>query len=156
MRSRIEEPGAKYLNFPQDLDSNWYEGFCSEVQVQKHKNVQAFYVWEKLSGVRNETLDTSVYAIAAAHLVGLTRIKWKDKEQDVILEDEQPRADGRRLSSNEDKRCDPDEVSSSKKCAPREGTREEVIVTETSSTQLMQKARSQRRVRRKANGIKVY
>ena len=115
-RSRIEAPGAKYLNFPQDLDSNWYEGFCSEVQVQKHKNGQAFYVWEKLNGVRNEALDTSVYALAAAHLVGLSRIKWKDEEQEIILDK---------------------------------------VVTET-STQLTKKARSQRRVRKKANGIKVY
>lgn len=83
MRSRIEALGAKYLNFPNDLDSNWYEGFCSEVQGQKHKNGQAFYVWEKLSGVRNEALDTSVYALAAAHLVGLSRIKWNDAEKDI-------------------------------------------------------------------------
>ena len=86
-RSRIEELGAKYLNFPQDLDSNWYEGFCSEIQVQKHKNGQAFYIWEKLSGVRNEALDTSVYALAAAHLLGLSRIKWRDEEKEVILEE---------------------------------------------------------------------
>ncbi|MGK7949940.1 MAG: phage terminase large subunit family protein [Xenococcaceae cyanobacterium] len=115
-RSRIEEPGAKFLNFPNDLDSNWYEGFCSEVQVQKHKNGQAFYVWEKLSGVRNEALDTSVYALAAAHLVGLSRIKSKEEEKDLIVEK---------------------------------------VVTETSN-QLIKKAHSQMRIRRKANGIKVY
>ena len=116
MRSCIEAPGAKFLNFPQDLNSNCYEVFCSEVQMQKHKNGQAFYVWEKLSGVRNEALDTSVYALAAAHLLGLSRIKWKDEENDIIVEK---------------------------------------VVTET-LTQLTKKARGQRQVRKKANGIKVY
>ena len=42
------------------------------MQVQKYKNRQAFYEWEKLNGVSNEALDTSVYALAAAHLVGLS------------------------------------------------------------------------------------
>ena len=54
--------------------------------MQKHKNGQAFYVWEKLSGVRNEALDTSFYASAAAHLVGLSRIKWREEEKEVIKE----------------------------------------------------------------------
>lgn len=73
-RSQIETPGAKYLNFPKDLDSDWYEGFCSEVQVTKHKNGRPYLVWEKLAGVRNEPLDTAVYALAAAHLAGITRM----------------------------------------------------------------------------------
>ncbi len=82
-RSQIETPGAKYLNFPSDLDSNWYEGFCSEVQVTKHRNGQPYMVWEKLAGVRNEPLDTFVYALAAAHLAGLTRINWASIEQEI-------------------------------------------------------------------------
>ena len=75
-RSQIEATGAKYLNFPNDLDSNWFEGFCSEVQVTQHKNGRPYIVWEKLAGVRNEPLDTSVYALAAANLVGVQRIRW--------------------------------------------------------------------------------
>ncbi|MEO0835920.1 MAG: phage terminase large subunit family protein [Cyanobacteria bacterium J06642_3] len=73
-RSQIETPGAKYLNFPNDLDSEWYEGFCSEVQVTKHKNGHPYMVWEPLAGVRNEPLDTCVYGLAAAHLAGITRM----------------------------------------------------------------------------------
>ena len=75
-RSQIETPGAKYLNFPNDLDSDWFEGFCGEIQVTKHKNGVPYIVWEKISGVRNEPLDTAVYALAAAYLVGITRINW--------------------------------------------------------------------------------
>ncbi len=96
-RSQIETPGAKYLNFPKNLDSNWYEGFCSEVQVTKHRNGQPYMVWEKLAGVRNEPLDTSVYALAAAHLVGITRIKWSTVEKNLeapIAEDIQDNDDG--------------------------------------------------------------
>lgn len=82
-RSQIQTPGAKYLNFPNNLDSNWYEGFCGEVQVTKHKNGRPYMVWEKLAGIRNEPLDTFVYALAAAHLAGVTRIKWGDIEKQL-------------------------------------------------------------------------
>jgi phage terminase large subunit GpA-like protein len=76
-RSNIETPGDKYLNFASDLDKDWYEGFCGEVQVTKHTNGRPYMVWEKLSGIRNEPLDTFVYALAAAHIVGMTRIDWE-------------------------------------------------------------------------------
>ncbi len=82
-RSQIETPGAKYLNFPNDLDSDWYEGFCSEVQVTKHRNGQPYMVWEPLAGIRNEPLDTTVYALAAAHLAGMTRMNWTKIEREL-------------------------------------------------------------------------
>ncbi len=82
-RSQIETPGAKYMNFANNLDSGWYEGFCSEVQVTKHRNGQPYMVWEKLSGVRNEPLDTAVYALAAAHLAGVTRMNWNKIEREI-------------------------------------------------------------------------
>ncbi|MEY2831662.1 MAG: hypothetical protein RLZZ574_920 [Cyanobacteriota bacterium] len=82
-RSQIQSPGAKYLNFPNNLDSDWYEGFCGEVQVTKHKNGVPYMVWEKLAGVRNEPLDISVYALAAAHLVGISRINWGNVEEKI-------------------------------------------------------------------------
>lgn len=83
-RVKIQSPGAKYLNFPNNLDSDWYEGFCGEVQVTKHKNGVPYMVWEKLSGVRNEPLDTFAYALAAAHLVGITRINWDLIENQIL------------------------------------------------------------------------
>jgi phage terminase large subunit GpA-like protein len=83
-RSNIETPGAKYLNFPNNLESNWYEGFCGEVQVTKHQNGRPYMTWEKLAGVRNEPLDTFVYALAAAHLVGITRLNWQAIELELM------------------------------------------------------------------------
>ena len=82
-RSQIETPGAKYLNFPNNLDTNWYEGFCGEVQVTKHKNGYPYMVWEKLAGIRNEPLDTAVYAYSAAHLAGMTRMNWSNIEREL-------------------------------------------------------------------------
>ncbi|MEM8828779.1 MAG: phage terminase large subunit family protein [Cyanobacteria bacterium P01_G01_bin.19] len=73
-RMQLSNPGAKFLNFPNNLDDEWYEGLCSEVQVTKHKNGRPYMVWEKLAGVRNEPLDTFNYALAAVYLVGITRI----------------------------------------------------------------------------------
>lgn len=99
-RSQIETPGAKYLNFPNDLDSNWYEGFCSEVQVTKHRSGQPYMVWEPLAGIRNEPLDTAVYALAAAHLAGMTRLNWSKIER-KLDEGRGQMADGRRNESND-------------------------------------------------------
>ena len=87
-RSQIETPGAKYLNFANNLDTNWYEGFCSEVQVTKHKNGRPYLVWQVLAGVRNEALDCSVYALAAAHLCGVSRVNWNTIKKN--LETQQP------------------------------------------------------------------
>ena len=97
-RSQIETQGAKYFNFPSNLDDEWYEGFSSEVQVTKHKNGRPYMVWEKLSGVRNEPLDTFIYALAAAHLTGMTRMNWskieaqiaETIEKDVIEDKKEP------------------------------------------------------------------
>ena len=83
-RSQISQPGAKFLNFPSDLDTNWYEGFCSEVQVTKHTNGRPYLVWEVLAGVRNEVLDTAVYALAAAELCGISRISWSSLERKLF------------------------------------------------------------------------
>ena len=82
-RSQIETPGAKFLNFPNNLDAEFYEGFCGEVQVTKHRNGHPYMVWEKLSGVRNEPLDLMVYSMGAAHLAGVSRMNWDAIEQEL-------------------------------------------------------------------------
>ena len=80
-RTKIETPGSKYINFPAGLDTNYFQGFCSEIQVKKHRAGQVYFAWEKLPGVhRNEPLDCALYALAAAHLAGLTRMNWSTLE----------------------------------------------------------------------------
>jgi phage terminase large subunit GpA-like protein len=86
-RSQIDQRGDKYLNFPNDLHSKWFEEFCSEIQVTQHKNGRPYIIWEKLAGVRNEALDTSIYALAAASLVGITRLDWESEERKLIATD---------------------------------------------------------------------
>lgn len=83
-RSQIDTPGANYLNFPNDLDKSFYEGFCSEVLVTKHKNGHPYHVWEVLPGVRNEPLDLCVYALAAAHMVGVARMNLNKLEAQIL------------------------------------------------------------------------
>ncbi|AFZ38404.1 terminase GpA (plasmid) [Stanieria cyanosphaera PCC 7437] len=84
-RSKIETPGSKYINFPKGLDTNYFQGFCSEVQVKKHRAGQNYFVWEKLAGIHNnEPLDCALYSLAAAHLVGITRMNWSQLEASFI------------------------------------------------------------------------
>ena len=83
-RTKIETPGSKYINFPGGLDTNYFQGFCSEIQVKKHRAGQVYFAWEKLPGVhRNEPLDCALYALAAAHLAGLTRMNWSTLEANL-------------------------------------------------------------------------
>ena len=95
-RSQIKESGAKYLNFPQGMDSNYFQGFCSEVQVKKHRAGQPYYAWEKIPGIHNnEPLDCALYAMAGAHLAGVTRVNWNAIERELkksieVLNDEKP------------------------------------------------------------------
>ena len=87
-RSKIEIPGEKYINFPRGIDSNYFQGFCSEVLVKKHRSGQYYYAWEKIPGVyNNEPLDTALYSMAAAHLAGVTRINWSSLEQEFLLKE---------------------------------------------------------------------
>jgi phage terminase large subunit GpA-like protein len=81
-RTQIEIPGSKYINFPTGMDTNYFQGFCSEIQVKKHRAGQFYFAWEKLPGVHNnEPLDCALYALAAAHLAGLTRMNWSTLEE---------------------------------------------------------------------------
>lgn len=93
-RTKINTPGAKYINFPQSLDLGYFQGFCGEVQVKKHRAGQVYFAWEKLPGVHNnEPLDCALYALAAAHLAGLTRMNWSMLEKSLvsaIATDEKP------------------------------------------------------------------
>jgi phage terminase large subunit GpA-like protein len=76
-RCRIDRPGKNYFNLPQDIGKDYCQGFAgSEVQVKKHKGGQVYYCWEPVVGTRNEPLDCTVYAFAAATLSGLRR-NWE-------------------------------------------------------------------------------
>ena len=102
-RTNIETPRSKYINFPGGMDTNYFQGFCSEIQVKKHRAGQVYFAWEKLPGIHNnEPLDCALYALAAGHLAGLTRMNWStleatltprcgDEENGVRVEDKSPK-----------------------------------------------------------------
>ncbi|MBT9158883.1 MAG: hypothetical protein DDT26_00131 [Dehalococcoidia bacterium] len=82
-RSHLDE-GARSIHFPADIDTDILEGFCSEVQTVKHRAGVAYTSWQKINpSIRNEPLDVSVYALAAAYLVGISRLNW-DKEAETL------------------------------------------------------------------------
>ena len=95
-RTKITNPGSKYINFPSGMDTNYFQGFCSEIQVKKHRSGQVYFAWEKLPGVHNnEPLDCALYALAAAHLAGLTRMNWSSIEATFTPECENNTDDSR-------------------------------------------------------------
>ena len=79
-----------YVHFPADdrFDESYLKGLCSEKKVPRVRMGQKYYVWEKVSAnVRNEPLDTFVYAYAAVAVLNpnfakLER-KWAGKTIDA-------------------------------------------------------------------------
>ena len=87
-RAQMDKPGPKYLNVPVNVSADWCEQFAgSEIMVKKHKGTGYQYVWEPLPGVRNEGLDCSVYAYAAALHVGLERANWDKLRRSLTVTD---------------------------------------------------------------------
>lgn len=81
--SGIEEPGERYMHFPQDYrcgyDLEFFRGLISEKQVIHRKKGQNVVEWEKIYE-RNEPLDCRNYARAAYKY-----FNWKFKEIEKVL-----------------------------------------------------------------------
>jgi len=71
------------IHTPTGLDDDFYEQFVSERLTTRY--VKGFPVkeWVLPSGSRNEVLDITVYAYAAAIHAGLYRLDWHRLEQDI-------------------------------------------------------------------------
>lgn len=65
-----------FCGYPQGLEDEFFIQLCSErrVLVTNKKTHYAYHEWQKLPGVRNEILDTEIYAEAAARRLGWTEI----------------------------------------------------------------------------------
>lgn len=91
-RCRINAPGPKYINIPNNAPSKYCQGLAgSEVMVRKKIGGTWKYAWEPVPGVRNEPLDCAVYAYSAALFLGLARFTdnhWQKLRQPL----EQPTA----------------------------------------------------------------
>lgn len=78
-----------YCGYPREMDDEFFIQLCSErrVLVTHKKNHYAYYEWQKLAGVRNEILDTEMYAEAAARRLGWVEMT-DDRWAEIIAERE--------------------------------------------------------------------
>ena len=75
-RLRINEPGPGYVHLSKHLAADVFDQLTSERLVTRYVKGRARLEWVKPAGKRNEALDCAVYALAAAHWLGMER--WRD------------------------------------------------------------------------------
>lgn len=65
-----------YCGYPRGLDDDFFQQLCSErrVLITNKRTHYAVLEWQKLPNVRNEVLDTEIYAEAGARRLGWTEI----------------------------------------------------------------------------------
>lgn len=73
---RNGEPGPGYVHLSRHLAPEVFEQLTSERLVTRYVKGRPRLEWVKPAGRRNEALDCAVYALAAAHFVGIDR--WKE------------------------------------------------------------------------------
>ncbi|HKW84879.1 MAG TPA: terminase gpA endonuclease subunit, partial [Burkholderiaceae bacterium] len=77
-RLRTAEPGPGYVLLSKHMSPEVFEQLTAERLVTRYVKGHAKLEWIKPPGRRNEALDCAVYALAAAHFVGVDR--WKDAD----------------------------------------------------------------------------
>jgi phage terminase large subunit GpA-like protein len=75
---RISEPGPGYVHLSKLLPADVFDQLTAERLVTRYIKGHAKLDWVKPAGRRNEALDCAVYALAAAHFVGIDR--WKEPD----------------------------------------------------------------------------
>jgi phage terminase large subunit GpA-like protein len=66
------------MHVSRELPEDYYEQLTAERLVTRYVKGRPRLEWIKPSGRRNEALDLEVYAIAAAHKIGLNRFRVTD------------------------------------------------------------------------------
>lgn len=85
-RLRLSQHGPGYVHLPNWLPAEEYEQLTAERLVTKYHKGRPRLEWIKPPGRRNEALDCAVYALAAAHMLGITRwreIDWQRLENSL-------------------------------------------------------------------------
>jgi phage terminase large subunit GpA-like protein len=75
-RLRVVTPGPGYVHLSKHLPADEFEQITSERIVTRYVKGRPRLEWILPPGRRNEGLDCAVYALAAAHWIGIDR--WKD------------------------------------------------------------------------------
>jgi phage terminase large subunit GpA-like protein len=87
-RFGIEE-GPGRMHFSNDLPDEFYAQITAEKMATRYHKGHPRIEWVKPSHRRNEVLDCTVYALAAAYQLGMPR--WRDRDWDALEEHAQPR-----------------------------------------------------------------
>lgn len=85
-RLQVTEPGPGYMHFSADLPAEFYHQLTAESRVPQRTARGLVFRWVNVKNRRNEVLDCTVYAIFAAHAIGLdvyTRANW-DRLREAI------------------------------------------------------------------------
>lgn len=77
-RLRVRQEGDGFINVTKQIDPDFFKQITSEMLVTKLKNGRPTQEWVLPHGKRNEDLDCSVYALAAAYYAGIDRYKEGD------------------------------------------------------------------------------
>ena len=77
-RLRNTEPGPGYVHISKHHHPDVFEQITSERLVTRYIKGHAKMDWVKPAGKRNEALDCAVYALAAAHFLGVER--WRESD----------------------------------------------------------------------------
>lgn len=75
-RIKLAGSGPGRMHWYAGVRPDWFEQMTSEIKAP-HRTVRNKKVWQKKSGVRNEALDTAVYALHAARSLKIAL--WKDE-----------------------------------------------------------------------------
>lgn len=85
-----EPVGRGFIHFP-ELEEEFFLQMCAEQRVMKRVSGRMVAVWEK-TRARNEVLDCTVYARAAANLIGIdtfTEENWQSLEESLGIDSEE-------------------------------------------------------------------
>ena len=77
------------MHWYETVRHDFYEQLTSEVKAP-HRSLRGKMVWQLKSGVRNEALDCTVYALHAARAIKLhtmTQEKWDQLERKLLQAD---------------------------------------------------------------------
>jgi len=94
-RLRVQTPGPGYVHLSSRLPDDEFDQITAERLVTKFVKGRPRLEWVLPPGRRNEGLDCAVYALAAAHWVGIERWKdgdWERREKALQVEVEEKKA----------------------------------------------------------------
>lgn len=85
---KIEKPGPGFVHLPAGLPDEFFAQLTAERRLVRYIRGHPKSEWTLPRGRRNEALDCAVYALAAAHYYGYTRLNWDALEKALLVNQE--------------------------------------------------------------------